>query len=111
IIAAYLPIFMLERVEGRMFSPMANTVVSALFGALVFSITLVPVLASFLYTKPVAHKQSPVLRWVSRAYAPTLWFALRRPVLVLGLAGSCLVLTGIVGGRLGSEFLPELNEG
>src|SRR5437762_12766194 len=80
IIAAYLPIFMLERVEGRIFAPMANTVVSALVGALLFSVTLVPVLASLVYKKPVVHKQSPVLRAATAAYEPALRFALRRPV-------------------------------
>ena len=62
IIAAYLPIFMLERVEGRIFSPMANTVVAALAGALFFSVTLVPVLAALAYRKPITHRESPVLK-------------------------------------------------
>ena len=62
IIAAYLPIFLLERVEGRIFAPMANTVVAALVGALLFSLTLVPVLATFCYRKPIRHRVSPVLR-------------------------------------------------
>lgn len=111
IIAAYLPIFMLERVEGRMFSPMANTVVAALVGALVFSVTLVPVLASFVYRKGAKHRDSPVLKLAERAYAPTLKFALRRPVLVLSLALAGLVSAGVMLPRLGSEFLPALNEG
>src|SRR5205814_5861774 len=84
IIAAYLPIFMLQRVEGRIFAPMANTVVSALVGALVFSVTLVPVLASLAYRKAMPHRESPVLRLAARAYQPTLRFALARPWAVLG---------------------------
>ncbi|MDP2269137.1 MAG: CusA/CzcA family heavy metal efflux RND transporter [Archangium sp.] len=111
IIAAYLPIFMLERVEGRIFSPMANTVAAALAGALLFSVTLVPALASYAYDKPFHHRESPVLRWAQRLYLPTLRFSLRRPKLVLGLAAVLLCATGVVGSRLGSEFLPELNEG
>jgi cobalt-zinc-cadmium resistance protein CzcA len=111
IIAAYLPIFLLQRVEGRIFAPMANTVASALVGALIFSITLVPVLASFVYRKPVKHKESPVLRMASAAYQPTLRFALRRPVLVLTIALAGLVGTSVLVPRLGSEFLPALNEG
>ncbi|HZJ53188.1 MAG TPA: efflux RND transporter permease subunit, partial [Myxococcaceae bacterium] len=111
IIAAYLPIFLLQRVEGRIFSPMANTVVSALAGALFFSVTLVPVLAALVWRKPVTHGESPLLTWVARRYDPTLRYCLRHPALLLGsvsllLAGAALVLP-----RLGSEFLPELNEG
>lgn len=111
IIAAYVPIFLLERVEGRIFSPMANTVASALAGALLFSVTLVPVLASFAYTKPFHHRESPVLKLAAKLYLPTLSFSLRRPWLVLGLATALLAATGVLGSRLGSEFLPELNEG
>ena len=66
IIAAYLPIFMLQRVEGRIFAPMANTVVAALVGALLFSVTLVPVLATLVYRRPPRHRESPLLRWASR---------------------------------------------
>ena len=111
IIAAYLPIFMLERVEGRIFSPMANTVAAALGGALLFSVTLVPVLASFLYRGEMHHRDSPVLKLAQKLYEPTLKFALQKPWFVLGLASALLVGTGFVGSRLGSEFLPELNEG
>lgn len=111
IIAAYLPIFMLERVEGRIFKPMANTIVSALLGALFFSVTLVPVLATVLFKKPVEPKESPVLRLVKKGYAPLLNLSLRRPALVLSVALVVLGGTLFVGSRLGSEFLPDLNEG
>jgi cobalt-zinc-cadmium resistance protein CzcA len=111
IIAAYVPIFMLERVEGRIFSPMANTVAAALMGALLFSVTLVPALSAFAYKKPVHHRESPVLVWAQKVYLPTLRFSLKRPWLVMGLALALLGVTGAVGSRLGSEFLPELNEG
>src|SRR4029079_3593763 len=72
IIAASLPIFLLQRVEGRIFAPMAHTVVAALLGGLVLSITLVPVLATFAYGKPRKHRESPVLRAATAAYLPTL---------------------------------------
>ncbi|XXF79178.1 CusA/CzcA family heavy metal efflux RND transporter [Myxococcaceae bacterium GXIMD 01537] len=111
IIAAYLPIFMLQRVEGRMFAPMANTVVAALLGALAFSVTLIPVLASFVYRKPVKHRESPVLKVAERAYEPALRFSLKRPWLVMAAASAGLVLAGWMLPRMGSEFLPELNEG
>jgi cobalt-zinc-cadmium resistance protein CzcA len=111
IIAAYLPIFLLERVEGRIFAPMAHTVVSALLGSLVFSITLVPVLATFAYRRPARHRESPLLRWFAAAYRPTLRAALRWPAAILGLAIALLAFAGYKLQSLGSEFLPELNEG
>jgi heavy metal efflux system protein len=111
IIAAYLPIFMLERVEGRTFSPMSNTVVAALAGALFFSVTLIPVLAALVYRRPQRHRESPLLSLADRAYTPTLTFALRRPLATLGAAAGLLGLAVLLFLRLGSEFLPELNEG
>ena len=111
IIAAYLPIFLLERVEGRIFAPMANTVVSALIGALLFSLMLIPVLATFCYRQPLKHRESPLLRWLQRAYEPTLrWATHNAGKVVLGAVAS-LVFAGIAMSQLGSEFLPELNEG
>ncbi len=111
IIAAYLPIFLLERVEGRIFAPMANTVVAALLGALLFSVTLVPVLATMVYRKPIRHRESPILRWVQVFYEPTLDWVLRHSGIVLGLSLAALVAVGASVGQLGSEFLPALNEG
>jgi cobalt-zinc-cadmium resistance protein CzcA len=111
IIAAYLPIFLLERVEGRIFAPMANTVVAALAGALIFSISLVPVLATFAYRRNRRHLESPVLRVARAVYVPLLRRALRQPFLVLIVAGGSLAAALFAFPRLGSEFLPELNEG
>ncbi|MDI1482373.1 CusA/CzcA family heavy metal efflux RND transporter [Polyangium sp. y55x31] len=111
IIAAYLPIFLLQRVEGRIFAPLAHTVVAALVGSLLFSITLVPVLATFAYRKPRPHRESPVLRWATRVYVPTLRASLRRPLAVLLVATASLGASGVILARRGSEFLPELNEG
>ncbi len=111
IIAAYLPIFLLERVEGRIFAPMANTVVAALVGALFFSLTLVPVLATFAYRAPIRHRESPVLRWAQAIYEPTLAWALRHTHVVLLGSVMALAAAGWTLSTLGSEFLPELNEG
>ncbi|MFO0662029.1 MAG: CusA/CzcA family heavy metal efflux RND transporter [Polyangiaceae bacterium] len=111
ILAAYLPIFLLQRVEGRIFAPMAHTVVAALLGGLLFSISLVPVLAVIVYRKPQPHRESPVLRWALLAYQPTLRAARRWPGLVLGAASALLVASGWILTHRGSEFLPELNEG
>ncbi|MBS2033324.1 MAG: efflux RND transporter permease subunit, partial [Deltaproteobacteria bacterium] len=111
IIVAYVPIFTLQRVEGRIFSPMANTVASALVGALLFSLTLVPVLCVLMLNR-VEHKESPVVRWAENLYRPSLAFVLRHQIptviaAVVVLAGSLVVLVRGVG----SEFLPDLNEG
>jgi heavy metal efflux system protein len=111
IIAAYLPIFSLQRVEGRIFGPMANTVVSALLGALLVSFTLVPVLALYALKRGKPLRESPLLTWARRAHDPALAYAMRRPEIVLTLAAGALVATLILLPRLGTEFLPELNEG
>jgi len=111
IIAAYIPIFSLQRVEGRIFSPLAYTVVSALVGALLVSFTLVPVLCAIALKKPKVMRDSPLLTLAQRVFDPTIRFAMKNVVIVLILAG------GVLGGavalmpRLGSEFLPALNEG
>lgn len=112
IIAAYIPMFMLERVEGRIFAPMAHTVVSALTGALLLSVTLVPVLAwLFYHRRAPRHRESPVLKAAARAYAPALRWALRRPKRILGAALAMVAVSGLLVPRLGSEFLPAMNEG
>lgn len=111
IVAAYLPVFLLQRVEGRIFSPLAHTVVAALVGSLAFSVTLVPVLAALSYRKPPRHRESPVLKLATRAYLPTLRAALARPLLVLLIALASLVASARILSNRGSEFLPELNEG
>ena len=111
IVAAYLPIFALQRVEGRIFAPMAHTVVSALVGAMLVSFTLVPVLCYFALRRHGKIRKSPVLKIAQRIHDPLLNAAMRNPLAV------AIVCTGLlVGGyelapRLGSEFLPELNEG
>src|SRR6185312_15992480 len=111
IIIAHLPIFTLQRQEGRIFAPMAYTIVSALIGSLLFSLTLVPVLAYFLLGKGVPHGENFLVRFCKKLYRPLLTAAVKRPwpILILAfvaLGGSFVVATG-----LGSEFLPELNEG
>ena len=111
IIAAYLPIFSLQRVEGRIFSPMANTVVSALLGALLVSFTLVPVLSLYALRSARPPRESPLLVWAHRSHAPSLRWAMAHPEFVLTLAAGALAAALVLFPRLGSEFLPELNEG
>ena len=111
IVAAYLPIFGLQRVEGRIFAPMAHTVVSALVGALVVSFTLVPVLCFFALRRHKKIRESPVLRVARKLHDPTLHFAMRNPIAVLIVCIGLLAGAWALAPRLGSEFLPELNEG
>jgi heavy metal efflux system protein len=111
IIIAHLPIFSLQRQEGRIFAPMAYTVVSALIGSLLFSLTLVPLLALFLLGHTRGHEENAIVRWCKRAYEPLLRLALRRRVAVFAVALVLLVASLALVPRLGTEFLPELNEG
>jgi len=111
IIAAHIPIFALQRHEGRIFQPMALSVTTALLGSLVFSITLVPLLAYWMLRKRLPHGDNRVVTSAKRLYAPVLDWALtrRRTVVVISLAVFALALAA--ASRLGSEFLPELDEG
>jgi cobalt-zinc-cadmium resistance protein CzcA len=111
IVAAYLPIFALQRVEGRIFAPMAHTVVSALVGAMVVSFTLVPVLCFFALRRHGKVKESPVLKVARKLHDPALMFSMRNPVAVLIVCLGLLAGGYMLAPRLGSEFLPELNEG
>ncbi|HEX4422503.1 MAG TPA: CusA/CzcA family heavy metal efflux RND transporter [Kofleriaceae bacterium] len=111
IVAAYLPIFALQRVEGRIFAPMAHTVVSALVGAMVVSFTLVPVLCFFALRRHKAVRVSPVLSAARRFHDPILSAAMHNPLAVLAVAIGLVAGGVVLAPRLGSEFLPELNEG
>ncbi len=113
IITAYLPIFTLQRVEGRLFRPMAWTVAFALLGAVVFSMTIAPVLASFVFRKEVRDWHNPVLAWLTEHYQRALRWSIRRrwvmvAIAVLAMSGSLYLMES---GAVGSEFLPHLDEG
>jgi heavy metal efflux system protein len=112
-ITAFLPIFTLQRVEGRLFHPMAWTVAFALLGALIFSIVVAPVLASFAFAKGAREWENPVMTYVLRLYRDALRWAIRHRAITVG---SCLILVAFgnylaFGGLIGSEFLPHLDEG
>jgi heavy metal efflux system protein len=113
IMIVYLPILALEGVEGKMFRPMALTVIFALMGSMVMSLTLMPVLASFsLKRKREEREREPrVVVWLKAKYRPILAWALNRRKVVLGVAVGSLVLSAILATRLGSEFVPRLLEG
>ncbi len=111
IIAAHIPIFALQRHEGRIFQPMALSVTAALIGSLVFSLTLVPLLSYWMLRKGLPHTDNRVVGSAKRLYAPLLSWALAHRRQVVGIAIGCFVLAMGAASRLGSEFLPELNEG
>jgi cobalt-zinc-cadmium resistance protein CzcA len=113
IITAYLPIFTLQRVEGRLFKPMAWTVAFALLGALLFSILLAPVLSSFFFAKGTREWRNPVMTWLTARYRQALRWAVRRHWLFVAGGAASLLITGYLafGGAIGSEFLPHLDEG
>ncbi len=113
IITAYLPIFTLQSVEGRLFKPMSWTVAFALLGALMFSIILAPVLASFLFRKGTTEWENPVLRWITTRYRHAAQFAIEHRPITFGFALAAFGVTIFLGtsGVVGSEFLPHLDEG
>jgi len=113
IITAYLPIFTLQRVEGRLFRPMALTVAFALLGALTFSILIAPVLAGLLFRRGVQERQNPAMAYLTERYRRRLRWCLGHRQLTVGvgivalLASLYLAFSGVIG----SEFLPHLDEG
>ncbi len=113
IVTAYLPIFTLQAVEGRLFKPMAWTVAFALLGALIFSMLIAPVLASFLFWKGAREWHNPVMTWLTDRYRHAATWAIEHRWVTLSAAAFALLLAGFLGlsGIIGSEFLPHLDEG
>jgi len=111
IMVVYLPIFALTGVAGKMFHPMAFTVVIALLGAMILSVTFVPAAIAMFVTGKVKEEENFVMRSARRGYAPVLdWVMGHRP-LAFGLALLIIVVSGVVASRMGSEFIPSLSEG
>ncbi len=113
IVTAYLPIFTLQRVEGRLFKPMAWTVAFALAGALVYSMLIAPVLASFFYPNGTKEWHNPVIAWLTKGYGKALHKAIhyRYITVGIGIASIVAIIMLLKGGAVGSEFLPHLDEG
>jgi len=113
IITAYLPIFTLQAVEGRLFKPMAWTVAFALLGALLFSMLVAPVLASFLFPRNVREWHNPVMNFMIARYRTAVRWAIRARWLTVSVGVACLfgALYLALSGVIGSEFLPHLDEG
>lgn len=107
----YLPIFSLTGIEGKMFHPMAITVVMALLSAMVLSITFVPAAVALFITGKVSEKHNPIMRGAEWLYRPVLQASLRLRWLVLLLAFSTIAGTGWLASTMGSEFIPQLDEG
>jgi cobalt-zinc-cadmium resistance protein CzcA len=111
IILAHLPIFALQRQEGRIFSPMAYTVTSALIGSLLFSLTLVPLLCFFLLRKEIHEKKNRLVEFLKRLYQFLFLKMIRKRKSVFAFATLALLASLVALPHLGTEFLPELNEG
>jgi cobalt-zinc-cadmium resistance protein CzcA len=115
IVIVFLPLFALQGVEGKTFRPLAQTMSLAMFGSLLFAVLLAPVLASLLMRRPhggsVEHKEFVVVRWMQAAYRPLVTFFVRKPTVAVGMALGLLIVGGLLFTRLGSEFVPRLNEG
>ncbi len=111
IMIVYLPILTLEGIEGKLFRPMALTVIFALIGSLILSLTLMPVLASLVLPRHIEEREPLLMRAIKSVYIPLLHLAMRYKTLVIGLAaGLMFVAFAIVAPNLGSEFVPRLSE-
>jgi cobalt-zinc-cadmium resistance protein CzcA len=111
IISAYIPLFTLERVERKLFTPMAFTVCYALLGSMLLALTLIPVLATYLFRKGARSWENPLLPWLYRRYERVLTASMRRPWAVVGTSAAVVVASFGLAGALGVEFLPSLDEG
>ena len=112
IMIVYLPILTLEGIEGKLFRPMALTVILALAGSMVLSLTLMPVLASLCLPKQMEEREPLLIRILKRLYAPVLHFTMTHKLAVLLFAvGALVVAFGLIAPQLGSEFVPRLSEG
>lgn len=111
IIAVYLPIFALTGVEGKMFHPMAFTVVIALIAAMIISVTFIPAAIALFVTGDVEEKENKMMAWATNIYKPVLDWTIVNKLVVLTLAITSVVLSGVLLTRIGSEFVPSLDEG
>lgn len=114
ILIVYLPILSLQGIEGKMFRPMAQTVGFAILGALILSLTYVPMLSALLLSKKTGHQKNisdRLMDLFQRLYAPVIRWAVRMKYLVVGFAAGLLILSLVLFGRMGGEFIPQLQEG
>ncbi len=111
IISVYLPVFALSGVEGKMFHPMAITVVMALIGAMLLSVTFIPAAVAIFLNGKVSEIEQPIMTWAKKIYIPTFHWAMLNKALVITTTAASIILSGLLTTRMGSEFVPSLNEG
>src|SRR5438876_4416102 len=111
IMTVYVPILTFQRIEGKLFRPMAVTIALAVIGALILTLTLIPVLTTVLFRRPPSDRESPLIRGLRAPYLPTLRWCLRWPLVPIAGATALVALSLLVFTMLGKEFLPELDEG
>ncbi len=111
IMIVYLPILTLTGVEGKMFYPMAFTVLAALLGAMILSVTFVPAAVAIFLSGRMSEKENPLVRWAGKIYGPALRVLLHNRLATILAATVLLILSALMGMRLGTEFLPSLDEG
>lgn len=107
----YLPILSLRGIEGKMFVPMALTVIFALLGSLILSLTYVPAMLALILKGKVSEKESPLIRWAKLLYRPSLAFVMKYRAQAVAIAAAVIVISGMIFSRLGGEFIPRLDEG
>ncbi|MCG3113285.1 MAG: CusA/CzcA family heavy metal efflux RND transporter [Candidatus Manganitrophus sp. SB1] len=111
IMIVYLPILTLSGVEGKMFIPMAFTVIAALLGAMILSVTFIPAAVALLLSGRISEKENFLVRWAKKVYTPLLNLSLANRALVVTAATVLVLLSGLLATRMGSEFIPSLDEG
>ncbi len=111
IMIVYLPILSLTGVEGKMFYPMAFTVIVALIGAMILSVTFVPAAMALFFSGRLSEKENILMKWAKKGYTPILNLAMHNRVFVVTTASVLVILSGLLATRMGSEFLPSLDEG
>ena len=111
ILIVYVPIFALSGIEGKMFHPMAFTVITALLSALILSLTVVPASIALFVRVRVSDRENRVTRWLRKVYTPALYFVLRHRLPVVAMATVLVLIAGVQATRLGTEFVPNLDEG
>ncbi len=111
IMTVYVPILTFQRIEGKLFRPMAVTISLAVIGALILTLTLIPVLCSYLFKRPPSDRESPLLAILRRPYLPAIRWCVRRPLVPILGAAALLAASLWTFTLLGKEFLPELDEG
>ncbi len=111
LLTAFIPLYTLQRVEGKIFRPMALTLTFALVVGTILALTIVPVLSTFAVSGKIAEHESLTVRWMMKLYRPMLDWALKARFIVLSVAVGGLVLMGVVLSNTGTEFLPKLDEG